>query len=319
MPLKMDPEWRKAMEPFFANSAANPRPPITDPLEMRPVVEASLRNCLSVLPEYPDVEQEVHHITSYDGASIPVYRFWKKGDASKLGPAIVHAHGGGNILGDVQMHGTYLAQQIHQHGVQLFSVEFRLAPEHPFPTPVEDCYAALAWVNKHADQFAIDPHRIGVMGESGGGNLAAGMTLMARDRGLSPPVAKQFLIYPMLDDRNTGPCPALKDLLMWTPESSIVVWGTYLGANFGTDHVSQYAAPARAASVEGLPPTYMELSNLDIFRDEGLKYASRIAAANIEVEIHVYPGLPHGYDIFAPLCAPSQRAISDRVRAVSTL
>jgi acetyl esterase/lipase len=320
MSLKMDSEWREAMAPFFAELAANPRPPMTDPLTIRSVVQPSLAKCLEQLPDFPDIEHEIHNITTYDGHSIAIHRFWKKDlDKTTPGPAIVHTHGGGTILGDVAMFRGYLSQQIQQHGIQVFSVEYRLAPEHPFPTPVEDCYAGLVWVNQHTDRFSIDPRRIAVMGESAGGNLAASITLMARDRGLSPPVARQILVYPMLDDRNTAPYPALQNLVTWSTESSIVSWAAYLGAESGSDSVSPYAAPARVASVEGLPPTYIEIGTLDIFRDEVLSFASRIAAANIEVEVHIYPGLPHGYDMFVPVSAAAQRAITDRVRAASAL
>lgn len=106
---------------------------------------------------------------------------------------------------------------------------------------------------------------------------------------------------------------------MWSTEASIVVWSAYLGADDGTDRASPYAAPARATNLEGLPPTYLEIGNVDIFLDETLKYASRLALADIEVEVHVYPGLPHGYDMFAPLCAPSKKALIDRTRAQSTM
>ncbi|KAJ5168526.1 uncharacterized protein N7482_004120 [Penicillium canariense] len=308
------------MAPFFSKLAANPRAPMTDPITIRSVVQPSIAKCLEELPEFPEIDHEVHHITSYDGKTIAIHRFWKKGlNTTTPGPALVHTHGGGTILGNVGMFHGYLKQQIQQHGIQIFSVGYRSAPENPFPTPVEDCYAGLLWVNQHAARFSINPNRLGVMGASAGGNLAAGITLMARDRGFAPPVAKQILIYPMLDDRNTAPYPALQDLVMWPTESSIVAWSAYLGAEFGTDSVSPYAAPARAASVEGLPPTYLEIGNLDIFRDEVLEFASRIAAANIELEIHMYPGLPHGYDMFAPVSTAAQRAITDRVRAAVAL
>lgn len=181
---------------------------MTDALTIRSVVQPSLTKCLEQLPDFPDIEHEIHNVTSYDVQTTAIHRFWKKTpDPTTPGPAIVHTHGGGTILGNVAMYRGYLSQQIQQHGIQIFSVEYRLAPEHPFRTPVEDCYAGLVWVYQHAREFSIDPARIAVMGESAGGNLAASITLMARERGLSPPVERQILVYPMLDDRNTAPVP----------------------------------------------------------------------------------------------------------------
>ncbi|CAG8886257.1 unnamed protein product [Penicillium egyptiacum] len=271
-------------------------------------------------PESPDVDHTVHTIPSYDGQTITIHRFSKKiTDNPKSGPAIVHAHGGGMITGSVNWFQKYIVDMVQRTGVQIFSVEYRLSPEHPFPTPAEDCYAGLVWAHEHAEQFAIDRRRIGTMGESAGGNLAASITLMARDRGLLPPIAKQILVYPMLDDRNIVHNSALNPLLTWTTESNIIAWSAYLGDLYGTDRVPQYAAPSRSDIVEGLPPTYIEVGTLDIFRDEALDYAARIAEVNIEVELHVYPGLPHGFDFSAPLCGPTQRALADRERAISTL
>jgi acetyl esterase/lipase len=211
-----------------------------------------------------------------------------------------------------------LSPLVDQSGVQVFSVDYRLAPEHPFPTPVEDCYAGLAWLIEHATEFNIDSKRIGTMGESAGANLATSITLMARDRGLSPPVAKQILVYPMLDDRNTKAHPGLMGLATWSTEANIACWSAYLGPSFGCNRVSQYAAPARA-NLQGLPPAYLEVGDLDIFIGETMEYASRLMQASVQVELHVYPGLPHAFDVFAPLSEPTKRAQTNRMQAASTI
>ncbi|OJJ89308.1 alpha/beta hydrolase [Aspergillus glaucus CBS 516.65] len=318
MSLQYDPDFRKATEPFFAQQQANPRPPMNDPFVIRSVITPAMELSMAQFPEVLEVTHEVYHITSYDGQPIPVYRIYKRNAKTTPGPAIVHAHGGGTVFGDASMFIKMLSALVNQSGAQVFSVDYRLAPEHPFPTPVEDCYAGLSWLIEHSAEFNIDPKRIGTMGESAGANLATGIALMARDRGLSPPVAKQILIYPMLDDRNTKTYSALTGLSTWSPETNVACWSAYLGSDFGTDRVSPYAAPARA-HLEGLPPTYLEVGNLDIFLGETMEYASRLMQANIQVEIHVYPGLPHAFDTFAPFCEPAKRARMNRVQAASTL
>ncbi|KAJ5105811.1 hypothetical protein NUU61_003158 [Penicillium alfredii] len=320
MPVEFDPDFAQAMAPFFAAAAANPQPPTTDPYEIRSRAKPTFEKLMAMLPESPDVERQSFTIESYDGQSITLCRYFKKAaDTTTPGPAIVHAHGGGMIFGSTDLFRKAHALQTSQSGVQMFSVDYRLAPEHPYPTPAEDCYAALAWVHSHAADFGIDRQRIATMGESAGGNLAASMTLMARDRGLSPGVAKQILNYPMLNDLNLEPIPALKDRVIWSTEANIGAWSAYLGADFRSDRVSQYAAPARATSVEGLPPTYLDVGSLDIFLNEDLQYVSRIAAANIPVEVHVYPGLPHASEYFTPGSAPTNRVLADRLRAITSL
>lgn len=320
MPLTYDPEFSQAAAWLLSEMATNARPALHDVQVRRTGITARYAAMFEKLPAAPDVEQTVHQIQSFDGKPIAVYRFAKKTPSSTApGPAVLHTHGGGKIQGDVELFTKMLALQVQHTGVQVFSVDYRLAPENPHPTPTEDCYAGLTWVYEHAAEFGVDRSRIATMGESAGGNLAAALALMARDRGLSPPLAKQILIYPMLDDRTTTPIPALEPLALWSNDDNITAWTALLGNDIGTDKVSPYAAPARATSVEGLPPTYIDVGELDIFRDEDIAFAARIAAANIPLELHVYPGLPHAFEVYAPNIEATKRAVADRHRAVSTL
>ncbi|KAE8348286.1 Alpha/Beta hydrolase protein [Aspergillus coremiiformis] len=320
MPLSYDPEFVKAAGGTLSAFAAAPKPTVH---EIEPRQKAMAAFCAAIfeaLPESPDVEQTVHKFQSYDGQTITIHRFSIKNPASTApGPAILHAHGGGMVLFDVDLFTRPLSYQVQRTGVQVFSVNYRLATEKPHPTPVEDCYAGLKWLYEHADEFAVDRNRIATMGESAGGNLAAALALMARDRGLSPPLAKQILIYPMLDDRTTVPNPALEPLALWSTEDNVTGWTALLGQDVGTDKVSPYAAPARAQSVEGLPPTYVDVGELDIRRDEGIAYAARIAAANISLDFHVYPGVPHGFEVYGSSAEVSQRAFANRFKAITTL
>lgn len=314
MPFQYDRDFKQQAAAILAARAANPVT-FKTAHDVRNMIGPSTCGLLSSQPFVPGVDEEVHEIKSYDGHPITIYRYWKK-DANKTTPAIVHAHGGGMIFGDAKSMANILSGFVESTGVQIFTVEYRLAPEHPFPTPAEDCYAALSWVNEHASKFSIDPTRIATMGESAGGGLAASIALMARDRGLSPPLTKQILVYPMLDDRTMREIEALKGLAIWTPETNRIAWSAYLGADFATDRISGYAAPARASSLEGLPPAYIEVGQLDIFCREDLEYARRLTEANIDVEFSMFAGMPHFWDLFAPHCASAKRAVEARRRAV---
>ena len=172
---------------------------------------------------------------------------------------------------------------------------------------------ALCWLSENASTLGVDPARLAVMGDSAGGGLAAGVCLMARDRG-GPAVAQQLLIYPMLDDRAATPDPQLLPFLTWTYDDNLTGWGALLGDSVGSDAVSRYAAPARADDLAGLPDTYIDVGDLDIFRNEDVTYARRLAEAGVPTELHVYPGCPHAFEALAPGADVSRRVIADRVR-----
>jgi triacylglycerol lipase len=211
-------------------------------------------------------------------------------------PCIYHIHGGGYLAGSAEMMEPSHRPLVEELGCVLVSVNYRLAPETPYPGPLEDCYAGLAWLFENADEFGIDPTRIGVMGESAGGGLAAALTLLARDRG-EYRLAFQHLIAPMLDDRTciaADPHPFAGDYI-WTPDSNRFGWRCYLGAEPGSQGVSPYAAPARMADLTGLPPTFVSTGALDLFVDEDMDYARRLTRAGVETELHVYPGAVHGF------------------------
>lgn len=180
------------------------------------------------------------------------------------------------------------------------SVEYRLAPEAPHPGPVEDCYAGLVWTAANAAQLAIDPERIVIAGASAGGGLSAAVALMARDRN-GPTPCGQLLIYPMLDDRNdTLSSMQMAGIGVWDRTSNDTGWTALLGDARGGPDVSPYAAPARAADLSGLPPTFVDVGSAETFRDEDIAYASRIWAAGGRAELHVWPGCFHGFDALAP-------------------
>jgi acetyl esterase/lipase len=215
-------------------------------------------------------------------------------------PALLWIHGGGYIMGSADAEDLTVKSIVSSLGYAAVSVDYRLAPETPHPGPVEDCYAALKWLSTHADELGIDPNRIAVGGSSAGGGLAAALALLTRDRG-EVPLAFQFLLAPMLDDRT---CTLAKPHLytgefIWTPEANRFGWSSLLGQEPGGADVSPYAAAARAEHLEGLPATFLYVGALDLFLEEDLEYARRLMRAGVPTELHVYPGAYHGFRMVA--------------------
>lgn len=183
-------------------------------------------------------------------------------------------------------------------GAVSVGVDYRLAPEHPFPAGVEDCYAALRWVAANAEDLKVDRDRIAIGGGSAGGNLTAAVALMARDRG-GPKIAFQMLFYPVVDDRSeTDSMKAGTDLYIWDYQNNLYMWDHYIGRD--REEVSPYAAPARADDLSGLPPAYVMTCEHDPLRDEGILYAMKLMAVGVPVELHNYPGTVHGFDFLGP-------------------
>lgn len=316
-----DPEYAKAFEPFLPLLALQPKAAVHDVPVRRTRCSEVLVPLSNAIPMSPEVEVTVHHVESYDGHKMAVHEYRTKSTPSS-GPtsAVLHSHGGGMIVADVETFKHIVAFMVEKSGVPFFSVDYRLAPEVSGTSLVDDCYAALLWLQQNAEKFNVDPARIGVAGESAGGGIAAGVALKARDEGLSPPLAKQILIYPMLDDRNNKPIEYIEALQPpWSVDDNVTGWTALLGkdkAGIPDADVPEYAAPARAKSVKGLPPTYIDVGTLDIFREEDLLYASRIAAENIEVELHLYPGLPHGFELVAFHSDITQQVFRNRTKAL---
>jgi acetyl esterase/lipase len=228
-------------------------------------------------------------------------------------PGLFHTHGGGMVMGNNRTGLETMIGWVTDPGLVIVSAEYRLAPEHPFPAGVEDCYAALAWTAEHAAELGIDAQRLVVGGGSAGGGLAAACSLMARDRG-GPALAGQMLIYPMLDDRTAkGSARELDGEGIWDSGSNQTAWAMLLGDRRGQDGVSRYAAPARASDLSGLPPAYLELGSVDTLRDEDLSYARRIWAAGGNAELHVWPGGFHAFDLVAPGSALARAALEVRL------
>lgn len=238
-------------------------------------------------------------ITASDGVSIRVRTYVPTADP-RTRPAMLWIHGGGMILGTPEQDQVQNIELCRKLGLVIAAVDYRVSPACTYPIPLEDCYAALAWLHSQAGQLNLSPGRIAVGGASAGGGLAAGLAQLAHDR-QEYAVAFQLLIYPMLDDRTTLRTDIdEKKLRLWTTKSNRFGWSSYLGGNPGRDDIPEYAAPARRRDLSRLPPAWIGVGTCDLFHDEDVDYAQRLKAAGVSCTLEVVEGAFHGFDVVGP-------------------
>lgn len=262
-----------------------------------------------LLDSYGVVKREIA-IPGLDGHSMEA-TVLQRADHTSQGPGIYHIHGGGMIVGGREIGAALFLSWIADHDAVLVTPEYRIAPENPDPTPVEDCYAGLVWTAEHAAELGIDPDRILIAGASAGGGLSAGTALLARDR-KGPTLIGQVLVCPMLDDRDATVSTRQYTTGIWARDTNRIGWDCLLGDRRGTDDVSIYAAPARATDLSGLPPTFIDCGSAEVFRDEAVAYASTLWASGGRAELHIWAGGFHGFDMLVPHAAVSQAATEAR-------
>ncbi len=268
------------------------------------------------LPRNGRVTTEDRMVPGPEGAPDIRVRIYRPAGTSRALPGLYWIHGGGMVTGRLEDEDLRVKAFVEQVGCVAVSVDYRLAPEHPHPAPIEDCYTGLVWTSERADELGIEPALLAVGGASAGGGLAAATVLLARDRG-TPNLAFQLLICPMLDDRNITPSShEITDVGVWDRDMNISGWTALLGDKRGTDEVSPYAAPARASDLTVLPPTFIDVGALEVFRDEDADYALRLMRAGVPTELHVYAGAYHGWDGFAPMARISRAAVRARTAAL---
>lgn len=300
----VDPELLPVLDAF---------PPMILSAETLPMIRSAIPQMMAArpLPDLP-VSSNVINIPSGDGGrDIRCLLIQPRSSGTNM-PAILHFHGGGHVLGVPEMDQPQLMRWAAELGCLVLSVDYRLAPETPFPGPMDDAYAALRWLNVQCDALGINPDRIAVSGGSAGGAMAACLCLMARDRG-EYKIAFQHLEAPRLDDRLAAPEDAnpFTGEFVWTRANSAFCRDAYLGKN--TAH--PYGSAARATSLSDLPPAYIAVGSLDLFVDECLAYTARLVRAGVPVELIVYPGCFHGFKIAAEANL-TIRAEDDNIRAL---
>ena len=280
------------------------------------VTRAGLDALMSQMPS-PELPAEI----SVEEAQIPgigtdpdvPIRIYKPESLPPNAPGLVWIHGGGMVLGSAEMDDAGSAAMAEQHQCVGISVDYRLAPENPYPAPLHDCYAALKWFAKNANSLGVSSDRIAIGGASAGGGLAAGTALMARDKG-GPNLIFQLLVFPMLDHRNETPSSfGTSDTRVWNREANIIAWEAYLN---NIEPIPSYASPSITDDLSGLPPTYINVGTLDIFVDEDSDYAARLSQAGVPVELHVYPGAFHGSNGFVAESSLSLRWAADQSAAL---
>ncbi len=259
------------------------------------------------------VDRQEHTVTTADGTQLPLTIIRPAGLTGPA-PCIYWLHGGGMVMGDRFANVDIPLDWLDRFGAIVVTLDYRLAPEVNGMTLVEDCYAGLVWTAAHATELGIDPARLVIAGTSAGGGLAAGTALLARDRN-GPALAAQVLVCPMLDHRNASLSARQfsGDAGLWTQEKNAFGWAAVLG-DTSAEVVPAYVSPSRAASLAGLPPTFIDVGSAEVFRDEDVDYANRIWAEGGDAELHVWPGGVHGFDALfpdAPLSIVARRTRSD--------
>ena len=315
MPLQLDKDIAAALVAGAEAAADVALPERDDPLALREITNQTLTTLLANLPPTPQVKTVSYETVSEDGTTVPL-RWYTRG-TDKPGSAIVYVHGGGMICGSVDVYEPLIRYYVHLTGVPFLAMDYRIAPEVHGTIPAEDAFAAISWLFDKADELGIDAGRIALMGDSGGGGVGAGAAILARDNGFD--LARQILIYPMLDDRNTTPDPALVPTATWTYDNNYTGWHALLGDDIGSHAVSPIAAPARLDDFTGLAPAYLEVGELDIFRDEAIDYARRLLAANVSCELHLLPGAPHAHDLIGMPFDIGRRSLDEKVRVLTSV
>jgi acetyl esterase/lipase len=335
----LDPDYEKAVAPY-----STILPPVPDNARVLRKLNDTIISGLVQLSECREeanvLETTLHYNSMYDNTCLEVRRFVPLNITTTTTteeppkPAVLYVHGGGFVSGSVDLFRNDIIRYASNSRTTFFAPTYRLAPEHPYPVPFQDVYSALVWLQANAEHLRIDPERIAIMGVSAGGALATAVAMAAKEDELDPRLKRLILLYPMLDDRTRLPPRDLyRHFLTWTEKKNDIGWGAYLWGGSGDHHdpnvrgsrdgdvpeYDQFAVPSRADDLRGLPSTYIDVGGLDLFRGECMEFADRLARAHVEVEFHLYPGVPHAWEWVSLKAPVTLRAMQNRLRALARL
>jgi acetyl esterase len=308
--MPLDAQAKMMIDGMKAMGVELHTPGIT-PEEMRRQMEERKVPPVDV-PEMAKVEDR--KVTAHDGAEIPVRVYWPT-DAPGPHPVVVFFHGGGWVIGSIESHDATVKSLAKASGMVFVSVDYRLAPEYKFPTPPEDCFAATKWVVDNAAELGVDASRLAVAGDSAGGNLAAAVALMARERG-GPAIKFQLLIYPCTDfDVTRRSMVDNGDGYFLTSAAMEWFYGHYLDSDDDRSH--HFAAPIRG-DLSALPPALVITAEYDPLRDEGNDYGHRLQRAGVPTTVTCYAGMIHGFFSMTSMLDKAKDAQAQAVRALLT-
>jgi len=308
---RIDPESR---EPLDALLQAIPGGfnAISDIAIRRQTVTGIVAAMAADIPPNPNVTKTDHVAPGPEGSPDVPVRVYRPTAASGNLSGLFVIHGGGMVLGNIDGEDQTAIMLAETLGIVVVSTDYRKAPENPHPAQVNDCYAALLWTAAHADELGIDATKLAIFGGSAGGNLCIATSMTARDKG-GPALCLMMAPYPMIDDTNTTPSSQeITDIGFWDRSANLEAWSWFLGGQ----PADQYAAPARATDLSGLPPAFIDVGTLDVFRDEDITFVQRLIQAGVPTEFHVYPGAYHASEVLAPTAALSQRIWATRIAAL---
>jgi acetyl esterase/lipase len=302
-------ELGSSVTEFFVPRADSDWKPLVELVDM-------LHDSLAADERRTHVTIDRYNIPAEDGMSIPLRIYRRAG--SEPSAVLLYFHGAGILGRSIDVCDGICRRYAFESDVAVAALEYRLGSEDDEIGPVEDCHAALVWLAEYSAHLGFDPARIGVAGDGAGGSLAAGTSLLAKERG-GPQPALQMLVYPMLDDRHEVPDWAKRSGIQWAYEFNALVWRMFIGSSAGGPDVPAHRAPARAVDLSDLPRAYLEVGELDTVRQDSEEYAARLREAGVEAELHVMPGAPHGFDLVAPRSSLTRRAFAERLRLLSSL
>jgi acetyl esterase/lipase len=318
MPFELNPEVAAALGKLMGPNPPPP-PPVGDVKGRRAMLDAFFTMLVGQGTTIDDVDVKEFKTKASDGHEL-ILRWYTKKDHPLPGSAVLYSHGGGMIALTIDNYDQIVKRYVSRTGVPFLLVDYRLAPEVQAPTPVTDAYAGLQYLVTNASSLGVDTSRIAIMGDSAGGGISASLAHYIKLKG-GPAVKKQILIYPMLDDRVLESDPNIAPFCTWTADDNKTGWGALLGDKHGSDNVDPIEAAGRATvkDARGLPPAYMDVGELDLFRDEDIEYVQTLGKAGVECEFHLVPGVPHAFEGFAPEAEVSRMTMENRFRVLKAL